>query len=129
MVLDGAKEVLRKSMEAVESKLNTAKQANDTVKQEADAHIAASAKFYEELDNEIREVQQAEGLRKGRAATIESLEKQADYCRNLLGATTKSSEASKSARKKFSEVQDALESLVSAAYSLEEADTSAETQK
>jgi len=119
MVLDGVKDVLRKTTEAVQSKLGAAKEAFDTVKQEADAHTAVSVKLYSARDDEIRELQQAEELRKDRAAAIASLKTQAEDCRKLLGVTTKSSEASKAIRQNFAEVQEALESLVSAAYSLE----------
>jgi len=128
LVLDGVKDILCKTMEAVESKLNAAKEGNDAVKQEADAHVAASVKLYSDLDNEIREVQLAETLRKDREAVITSLENQAEDCRNLLGASTKSSEANKATREKFLEVQGTLENLVSAASSLEEVDASSEAQ-
>mmetsp|Transcript_55356 Transcript_55356/g.110010 ORF Transcript_55356/g.110010 Transcript_55356/m.110010 type:complete len:395 (-) Transcript_55356:143-1327(-) len=129
IVLDGVKDVLRKTMETVESKLSAANEAIDGVNQEADAHTAASIKLYSDLDDEIREVQMAEEVRKDRAAAIKSLENQAEDCRNLLGASAKSSEASKAIREKFSEVQNDLESLMSAASSLEEVDAMSEAQK
>merc|ERR1719223_1416307 len=78
MVLDGVKDVLRKTMEAIELKLKNANEAADGVKQESDAHVAASIKLYSDLDDEIREVQLAEELRKDRAAAIVSLQNQAE---------------------------------------------------
>jgi len=127
-VIDGVKDVLRKNMDTIESKLNATKEAADAVKQEACAQSAASAKRYSDLEDEIRELQQAEELRKDRAAELVSLKTQVEDCRRFLGVSTNTCEASKATREKFSEVQDALESLVSAAYSLEEADTSASSQ-
>jgi len=128
LVLDGVKDILCKTMEAVESKLNAAKEGNDAVKQEADAHVAASVKLYSDLDNEIREVQLAQTFRKQREAVTKLLENQAEDCRNLLGASTTSSEANKATREKLLEVQKAFENLVSNASSLEEVDASSEAQ-
>lgn len=121
MVLDGVKDLLRKTTEAVQSKLDSAKEAVDKFKHEADAHIAASVKLYSDLDDEKRELKQADELRKDRAEAIASLKTQAENCRKLLGETTKSSEASKATRANFAEVQEALESLASAARSVDQA--------
>mmetsp|Transcript_73234 Transcript_73234/g.145252 ORF Transcript_73234/g.145252 Transcript_73234/m.145252 type:complete len:395 (-) Transcript_73234:128-1312(-) len=122
MVLGEVKDVLRKAMEAVQSKLDAAQELADHVKQEANSHTAVTVKLSSDLEDENRELQQAEELRKDRAAAIASLKTQADNCRNLLGISTKSSEASKAIRDNFAEVQEALEGLVFAAYSLEEVD-------
>jgi len=120
VVLDGVKAVIKKTMEAVQSKLDAAKEALEATKQEADAHVAASGKLCSDLDDEMRELQQAEELRKDRAAAVASLKTQAEGCRDALAASTRSSEASKAIRENFAEVQEALQSLVSAANSLEE---------
>lgn len=127
-VIDGVKDALRESKDSLQSKLNAAKEAADAVKREADAHAAASVKLNSDLDAEIGEREQAKELRRSRAAETATLKIQAENCRKLLTVRTKASEAGKASREQFSEVQDALESLVSAAYSLEDADTSAESQ-
>jgi len=114
-VIDGVKDVLRKTMDTVECKLKATKEAADNVKHEAFAHAAASVKLCTDLDNDIRELQLAEELRKDRAADLASLKIQTEDCRKLLGVGMQTSEASKSIRENFSDVQDSLESLVSAA--------------
>jgi len=121
-VIDGVKDILGKTVEAVISKLDAAREAAETLKKEALDHTAASAPIYAEHNDEIRELKQAEELRKDRAAAIASLKTQAEDCRKLLGVSTQSSQASKAIRENFAEVQEALESLVAAAYSLEGVD-------